>query len=88
MEEKKEKTLRSRIWKNLAALAIFFGLISITDFTIGTTLGIAIIISAVAVAIFLHTWEKINKVKECFINLKKDIEFIKEKLNEKDDKNE
>ncbi|MDO8642614.1 MAG: hypothetical protein Q7R76_03430 [Candidatus Woesearchaeota archaeon] len=86
-KEKTKMSLWSKIWKSLAALAIVYGLLSITGLTIKFDLWIFVLVAVIFFAVYWHLLEqlkdKIDFIKKYFLELQKDIKYIKTKIDNK-----
>lgn len=86
-EKKKRITLFAKIWKSIIALAVLLGIISPTNITINWWLIVILVAVVVVLAFYWHLIENIlntiDKTKKFFIDLRKDIKFIKDNINNK-----
>lgn len=80
-----KKSLWPKIWKSLAALAIVFGLLAPLGLKLDVNLWVLIVISVMFFVVYWHflekAGEKIKAVKTYFIDLKKDIDYIKDQVD-------
>lgn len=87
MAKKNHKTFKRKLVEGLLTLGGFFGLLSITDLKIPLSIWSIMVISVILIIIIFHTMELYRKIKTYFDDLRKDINYIKNKIKKNGGKN-
>ncbi len=80
-------TLWEKVWKGLGALAMVFGLVSITGIKLNLPWVLLFVMAVIFLAGYWHTLELTRKIRTqvigYFSELQEDIKFIKTRLGKK-----
>lgn len=85
-KKKSTEPLWSKLWKSFAAVAIVWGWISAAGKTVPVSWLVIAAGVLITVVIYWHSMEILMKIgieiKEYFVELRKDVKYIKEKVSE------